>query len=160
MTNCLIMISMRKLENSCPKSTQPSWVSGRKPRSQARARAPISKQRPIDTIATTPKTPLNSPNDDRPNDGKQVVLDALDTAVQSAGSAGVEAAPILGSPEWLDTAHMRRFQWTGFVVELPSGRPSKWRTKGRSVREDRDTSRISFRHVMLCDNAATRPGHC
>ncbi|MCB9898692.1 MAG: DEAD/DEAH box helicase family protein [Planctomycetes bacterium] len=46
---------------------------------------------------------------------RRQALDALDTAIRGAGSAGVEAVPILGSPEWLDTAHLRRFQWTGIV---------------------------------------------
>jgi hypothetical protein len=41
----------------------------------------------------------------------------LDTAIRGAGSAGIEAVPILGSPEWLDTTHLRRFQWTGIVAE-------------------------------------------
>lgn len=48
---------------------------------------------------------------------RRQALDALDTAIRGAGSAGVEAVPILGSPEWLDTANLRRFQWTGIVAE-------------------------------------------
>ncbi len=44
-------------------------------------------------------------------------LDALDTAIRGAGAAGVEAVPILGNPEWLDSANLRRFQWTGIVAE-------------------------------------------
>ena len=48
---------------------------------------------------------------------RRQALDALDTAIRGAGSAGVEAVPILGSPEWLDTAHLRRFQWTGIVAD-------------------------------------------
>ena len=48
---------------------------------------------------------------------RRQALDALDTAIRGAGSAGVEAVPILGSPEWLDSAHLRRFQWTGIVAE-------------------------------------------
>lgn len=48
---------------------------------------------------------------------RRQALDALDTAIRGAGSAGVEAVPILGSPERLDTANMRRFQWTGIVAE-------------------------------------------
>ena len=48
---------------------------------------------------------------------RRQALDALDTAIRGAGSAGVEAIPILGSPEWLDSAHLRRFQWTGLVAE-------------------------------------------
>lgn len=48
---------------------------------------------------------------------RRQALDTLDTAIRGAGSAGVEAVPILGSPEWLDTAQMRRFQWTGIVAD-------------------------------------------
>jgi type III restriction enzyme len=48
---------------------------------------------------------------------RRQALDALDTAIRGAGAAGVEAVPILGSPEWLDTAHLRRFQWTGLWAE-------------------------------------------
>jgi type III restriction enzyme len=48
---------------------------------------------------------------------RRQALDALDTAIRGAGSAGVEALPILGSPEWLDTTHLRRFQWTGLVAD-------------------------------------------
>ena len=47
---------------------------------------------------------------------RRQALDALDTAIRSVGSAGVEAVPILGNPEWLDTANVRRFQWTGIVA--------------------------------------------
>jgi SOS-response transcriptional repressor LexA len=47
---------------------------------------------------------------------RRQALDALDTAIRGTGSAGVEAVPILGNPEWLDTAHLRRFQWTGIVA--------------------------------------------
>jgi hypothetical protein len=48
---------------------------------------------------------------------RRQALDALDTAIRGAGAAGVEAAPILGSPEWLDSANLRRFQWTGLLAE-------------------------------------------
>jgi len=48
---------------------------------------------------------------------RRQALDALDTAIRGAGSAGVEAVPILGKPEWLDTANLRRFQWTGIVAD-------------------------------------------
>ncbi|MGH8544064.1 MAG: DEAD/DEAH box helicase family protein [Gammaproteobacteria bacterium] len=48
---------------------------------------------------------------------RRQALDALDTAIRGAGSAGIEAVPILGSPEWLDTADLRRFQWSGIVAE-------------------------------------------
>jgi type III restriction enzyme len=48
---------------------------------------------------------------------RRQALDALDTAIRGAGPAGVEAVPILGNPEWLDSANLRRFQWTGIVAE-------------------------------------------
>jgi hypothetical protein len=48
---------------------------------------------------------------------RRQALDVLDTAIRGAGSAGVEAVPILGSPEWLDTTRLRRFQWTGLVAD-------------------------------------------
>ena len=48
---------------------------------------------------------------------RRQALDALDTAIRGTGSASVEAVPILGSPDWLDTAHLRRFQWTGIVAD-------------------------------------------
>jgi SOS-response transcriptional repressor LexA len=48
---------------------------------------------------------------------RRQALDALDTAIRGAGAAGVEAVPILGSPEWLDSANLRRFQWTGLVAD-------------------------------------------
>jgi type III restriction enzyme len=48
---------------------------------------------------------------------RRQALDALDTAIRGAGAVGVEAVPILGNPEWLDSANLRRFQWTGIVAE-------------------------------------------
>jgi len=48
---------------------------------------------------------------------RRQALDALDTAIRGAGSAGVEAVPILGNPEWLDTTNLRRFQWTGIIAD-------------------------------------------
>ena len=47
---------------------------------------------------------------------RRQALDALDTAIRGAASAGVKAVPIHGNPEWLDTANLRRFQWTGSVA--------------------------------------------
>ncbi len=44
-------------------------------------------------------------------------LDILENAIRGSGLPGVEAVPILGSPDWLDTAHLRRFQWTGIVAD-------------------------------------------
>jgi type III restriction enzyme len=48
---------------------------------------------------------------------RRQALNALDTGIRGAGAAGVEAVPILGSPEWLDSTNLRRFQWTGIVAE-------------------------------------------
>ncbi|MFA5786966.1 MAG: DEAD/DEAH box helicase family protein [Actinomycetota bacterium] len=48
---------------------------------------------------------------------RRQALDTLDTAIRGAGAAGVEAVPILGTPEWLDSTNLRRFQWTGLVAE-------------------------------------------
>ncbi|HET7550458.1 MAG TPA: S24 family peptidase [Gemmatimonadaceae bacterium] len=48
---------------------------------------------------------------------RRQALDVLETAIRGAGAAGVEAVPILGNPEWLDSANLRRFQWTGIVAE-------------------------------------------
>jgi SOS-response transcriptional repressor LexA len=44
-------------------------------------------------------------------------LDILENAIRGSGVPGVEAVPILGSPEWLDSGNLRRFQWTGIVAE-------------------------------------------
>lgn len=44
-------------------------------------------------------------------------LDTLDTAIRNAGAVGVNSVPILGSPEWLDTFNLRRFQWTGVLAD-------------------------------------------
>ncbi|MBI4468787.1 MAG: DEAD/DEAH box helicase family protein [Acidobacteria bacterium] len=44
-------------------------------------------------------------------------VDVLENAIRGSGVPGVEAVPILGSPEWLDSAHLRRFQWTGLKAE-------------------------------------------
>jgi len=43
-------------------------------------------------------------------------MDVLENAIRGH-TPGVEAVPILGSPEWLDSANLRRFQWTGIVAE-------------------------------------------
>lgn len=48
---------------------------------------------------------------------RRQALDVLETAIRGAGVAGVSPVPILGNPEWLDTALLRRFQWTGIVAE-------------------------------------------
>ena len=48
---------------------------------------------------------------------RRQALDVLDNAVRGSGVSGVEPVPILGNPEWLDSAILRRFQWTGIVAE-------------------------------------------
>jgi SOS-response transcriptional repressor LexA len=48
---------------------------------------------------------------------RRQALDILENAVRGAGSAGVEPVPILGQPEWLDSATSRRFQWTGVLAD-------------------------------------------
>ncbi len=47
---------------------------------------------------------------------QQRAFDALNTAIRGVGSAGVKAVPVLDNPEWLDTANLRRFQWSGIVA--------------------------------------------
>ncbi|MBX3349008.1 MAG: DEAD/DEAH box helicase family protein [Nitrospira sp.] len=44
-------------------------------------------------------------------------LDVLENAVRGVGVGGVEPVPILGSPEMLDSATLRRFQWTGVLAD-------------------------------------------
>jgi SOS-response transcriptional repressor LexA len=48
---------------------------------------------------------------------RRQALDVLENAVRSSGAAGVQAVPILGSPEQLDSSNLRRFQWTGILAE-------------------------------------------
>jgi hypothetical protein len=48
---------------------------------------------------------------------RRQALDVLDTAIRGIGSAGTAPVPILGSPEWLDSANLRRFQWTGLLAD-------------------------------------------
>ncbi len=43
-------------------------------------------------------------------------MDVLENAIRGR-TPEVEAVPILGSPEWLDSANLRRFQWTGVLAE-------------------------------------------
>jgi len=48
---------------------------------------------------------------------RRQVLDVIENAVRGSGVAGVQPVPILGNPEWLDSATLRRFQWTGVLAE-------------------------------------------
>ncbi len=44
-------------------------------------------------------------------------LNVLENAVRGAGVGDLKAVPIAGSPEVLDTAHLRRFHWTGVLAD-------------------------------------------
>jgi type III restriction enzyme len=48
---------------------------------------------------------------------RRQALDTLENAIRGAGFAGVTPVPILGSPDWLDTSQLRRFQWAGVLAE-------------------------------------------
>ena len=48
---------------------------------------------------------------------RRQAIDVLDTALRGAGVAGVASVPIHSNPEWLDSARLRRFQWTGIVAK-------------------------------------------
>jgi type III restriction enzyme len=48
---------------------------------------------------------------------RRQALDVLENAVRGVGVGGVEPVPILGNPEWLDSANLRRFQWTGVLAD-------------------------------------------
>ena len=47
---------------------------------------------------------------------RRQVVDVLKNAIDGAGAGRIAAVPMLGNPEWLDTASLRRFQWTGVVA--------------------------------------------
>jgi len=48
---------------------------------------------------------------------RRQAIDILENAVRGAGGAGVRPVPILGNPELLDSATLRRFQWTGVLAD-------------------------------------------
>jgi type III restriction enzyme len=48
---------------------------------------------------------------------RRQALDLLETAIRGSGVAGTRPVPIVGNPEWLDTANLRRFQWTGIAAD-------------------------------------------
>lgn len=48
---------------------------------------------------------------------RRQALDVLENAVRGVDAGGVEPIPILGNPEWLDSANLRRFQWTGVLAD-------------------------------------------
>lgn len=48
---------------------------------------------------------------------RQQAVDVLENEIRGVGSSGVQAVPILGNPEWLDSALLRRFQWTGIKAD-------------------------------------------
>jgi type III restriction enzyme len=43
--------------------------------------------------------------------------DVLENAVRGASGSGTEPVPILATPEWIDSALLKRFQWTGILAE-------------------------------------------
>lgn len=48
---------------------------------------------------------------------REKVLDTLETAIRAAQGENVRAVPVLGTPEYLDSANLRKFQWTGLSAE-------------------------------------------
>jgi len=44
-------------------------------------------------------------------------LDVLDNAIRNAAGTTSAPVPILAEPEWLDSAYIGRFQWTGVIAE-------------------------------------------
>jgi hypothetical protein len=48
---------------------------------------------------------------------RRQALDVLENAVRGVGEGGVESVPIMGSPAWLDSVNLRRFQWTGVLAD-------------------------------------------
>jgi type III restriction enzyme len=69
----------------------------------------------VDTRVKVPK------NGDRRDIGiyewRHQALDVLDNAIRSAAGTTSAPVPILGQPEWLDSAFARRFQWTGIIAD-------------------------------------------
>ena len=47
---------------------------------------------------------------------RRQVVDVLETAIRGTGDGRTAAVPMLSNPEWLDTARLRRFRWTGLVA--------------------------------------------
>lgn len=47
---------------------------------------------------------------------RRQVVDVLENAIHGAGAGRTTAVPMLGKPEWLDSAGLRRFRWTGVVA--------------------------------------------
>jgi len=43
--------------------------------------------------------------------------DLLENAIRGASGSGTGTVPILATPEWLDSALLRRFQWTGILAD-------------------------------------------
>lgn len=61
------------------------------------------------------------PNGDKRDVGiynwRKQALNTLENAIRNSASGGTTPVPILGTPEWLDTIFLRRFQWTGLVAD-------------------------------------------
>lgn len=43
--------------------------------------------------------------------------DVLENAIRGAAGSGTQSVPILANPEWLDSAILKRFQWTGILAD-------------------------------------------
>jgi type III restriction enzyme len=76
----------------------------------------------LDLVQTYVDTRVRAQDPSDPRDlgiyfWRRKMLDTLNTSVQSVGHLGIRALPILGTPEHLDTANLRRFQWTGLTAQ-------------------------------------------
>lgn len=56
---------------------------------------------------------------------RRQALDILENAIRGVGTGRTAAVSILGSPEWLDSAYLRRFQWTGVIADGKKGHTNK-----------------------------------
>lgn len=51
--------------------------------------------------------------------------DVLENGIRGASGCGTDSVPILAKPEWLDSALLRRFQWTGILADGKKSHTSK-----------------------------------
>lgn len=75
----------------------------------------------LDVTREYVNTRVNYPTNGDPRDigiynWRHQALNVLDNAIRNK-SSGTVPVPILGTPEWLDTAKIRRFQWTGILAD-------------------------------------------
>jgi len=112
-------------ENRSKKGEDPAFIKWSKilERVSKAARVPLL----VDLLAT----PWNGSGSPKPEgtlfewlvadfpvyDWRRRVLDVLENAVRGVGLSGAQPVPILGEPQWLDTADLRRFQWTGVTAK-------------------------------------------